>query len=74
VLFLTVGRKSFSDAANSLASIIGHDDLGSLSEAHLRRQLCLEKMARLAASPHESTQRQVEALDRRIALLDLQVR
>jgi hypothetical protein len=73
VLFGTVGQKSFSDAADTLASISGHDDLGPLSEAHLRRQLCLEKMARLAAPRHESTEREVEALDRRIALLDLQV-
>jgi hypothetical protein len=73
VLFGTVGQKSFSDAADTLASISGHDNLGSLSVAHLRRQLCLEKMARLAAPRRESTQREVESLDRRIALLDLQV-
>jgi hypothetical protein len=73
-LFVTVGQKSFSDAADTLASLSGDNDLGSLSGAHLRRQLCLEKMARLAAPRQESTGREVEAVDRRIALLDLQVR
>ena len=45
-----------------------------MTEAQLRRQLCLEKLARLAEPRGESTDVAVETLDRRIGLVDLQAR
>lgn len=68
-----VGQKEFSDAADTLASVSGADELPSVSEAQLRRQLCVEKVARLAAPRTEITDALVETRDRRIGLIDLQV-
>ncbi|GAQ89578.1 nuclear pore complex protein Nup133 [Klebsormidium nitens] len=68
-----IGQQEFSDAADTLASISGTEELPSVSEAQLRLQLCVEKLARLAAPRTAKTEALLDTLDRRIGLIDLQV-